>query len=957
MVRLGRWSTASVFVLGMVFQVVFFVSIFDIYFQSPLVTGVAPVGYPASAGGAPAKRVVLFVADGLRADTLFGNPEVAPFLHSVVHSGGSFGVSHTHVPTESRPGHVALLAGFYEDVSAVTKGWAANPVEFDSVLNRSSAAYAFGSPDIVPMFVDPVPHAHGDTYDSAMEDFALASSSSTLDEWVFDKVAALFEDPASVFPDAGLEVADLGKEGSFFFLHLLGIDTAGHAKRPASDAYVENLRDVDKGVERMVALFEDAYGPAAASGTVFVFTADHGMSNRGSHGDGDPDNTMTPLIVWGAGAKRPVKSPAGRRGKARRGFARRDPESWDPSLEGLDRKDVEQANVAALMASLLGVPYPTNSVGLLPVEYLNVPMPYKLGAMMTNARAMYEQFVTKSGQVRDRVLLFKPFVPLMFGSAYFSKIEAFIRDGHPNQAIDMARSLVKLSQEGLRYLVTYDWAFLMSFVILGYLAFGLLMGLYVMERYGLGPVDIQMLEGEAEKPRFKSYVGFVNVITFIVFLVLFSWMYLESTPVMHYLYVGIPIVLVSLLSKAQVLGVMNAALGDSNKDALLRLGILVGVVGYLELIVWSYFERGIYALCFAGLALWPLLGSIVPGVWVSSSSLPYLTGVWVTSCLGLGSFTLLPIELESSLGLVVAGGVCGLVLVGLLIEALPEVPGVLHSVDADGSRQLLRGQMVVVGLALGLLAHTESLLESEISLPLANQVGAWGLVVVGLCLPVFSPRVWMWRMVSVYLGLAPGMVLLSVHYEMLFYSVLLVNLLAWILVEAEVRAGSDDGGGGFSGGMKRLGLGDLRTGGMFLLYINVAFFGTGNVASLSSFEISSAFRFVTIFTPWLMGALLIFKVLIPIALVSAALGFVGRVARVPPMALFFLVVTMSSVCSLNFFFLIRTEGASWKEIGNSISHFAIQNAFQLLLSVLYALANVVTLGAGIPGGVGRLHAD
>lgn len=55
---------------GIFVHLVILYSIFDIYFKSPLVHGMRPID-KLTKSQAPAKRLVLFVADGLRADYFF----------------------------------------------------------------------------------------------------------------------------------------------------------------------------------------------------------------------------------------------------------------------------------------------------------------------------------------------------------------------------------------------------------------------------------------------------------------------------------------------------------------------------------------------------------------------------------------------------------------------------------------------------------------------------------------------------------------------------------------------------------------------------------------------------------------------------------------------------------------------------------------------------------------------
>ena len=61
---------------------------------------------------------------------------------------------------------------------------------------------------------------------------------------------------------------------------------------------------------------------------------------------------------------------------------------------------------------------------------------------------------------------------------------------------------------------------------------------------------------------------------------------------------------------------------------------------------------------------------------------------------------------------------------------------------------------------------------------------------------------------------------------------------------------------------------DVQRALMFLFFSVVSFFGTGNIASLNSFDPKSIQTLVSVFNPFLMGSLLLMKVLIPFLAVA-----------------------------------------------------------------------------------------
>ena len=406
------------------------------------------------------------------------------------------------------------------------------------------------------------------TYGAEAEDFS--KDATELDYWVFDHVKEFF---AQAETDKQLD-GQLRQDRNVFFLHLLGLDTTGHSYRPYSREYLHNIKVVDQGVQEITELIQNFYDDDE---TAFVFTADHGMSDWGSHGDGHPDNTRTPLIAWGSGVAKPRKVSKGVAAGHEDGF------SSDWHLDNVQRNDVAQADVATLMAYLAGLEFPVNSVGELPLPFVAADDQQKAEAMLVNSRGILEMYRIKEQEKMATELRYRPY-PGFADEEHsiqhrLDDIRAIIDGGHYQQAIEDSDNLMKLGLQGLRYLQTYDWLFLRTMVTLGYLgwiAFSFTMA-----------IDQHVLDGKVEADR---SVG--GVLAFSSSLIaVYALLYVQASPWTYYAYAIFPVVFweeVFTRRQALVQGGRALLRNLSSNDILSFVGSIAAFFGIMEIMVSLY---------------------------------------------------------------------------------------------------------------------------------------------------------------------------------------------------------------------------------------------------------------------------------------------------------------------------------------------------------------------------------
>lgn len=140
---------------------------------------------------------------------------------------------------------------------------------------------------------------------------------------------------------------------------------------------------------------------------------------------------------------------------------------------------------------------------------------------------------------------------------------------------------------------------------------------------------------------------------------------------------------------------------------------------------------------------------------------------------------------------------------------------------------------------------------------------------------------------------------------------------------------------------RQLCLDDIRRAFFLVFFLLTAFFGTGNIASINSFDLASVYCFLTVFSPFMMGALMMWKILIPFVLVMCAFEAVQITTQLSSKGLFLVVLVISDIMALHFFFLVKDSG-SWLDIGTSISHYVIVMSMTIFLVFLNGLAQLLT---------------
>ncbi|KAK9500850.1 hypothetical protein O3M35_002032 [Rhynocoris fuscipes] len=263
----------------------------------------------------PARRLVIFLVDSMT-----NNSADEKWISKII-GNSSYGRADVLVSKPiTRAALVAIFSGHYEHILMYLPWFNLRKVS-DTVFKNLSNTYYFG-PQIVSNYFKAKNVWSDNTYKKYVK---FGDEKNIGDNYVFEKIKNTFSKPNSTL-----------KETKLFYIHFTSVNVVSMICRRVCEQRQKVIDEVAYMIKNIVKIISNTFNDDK---TVFMIISDHS-----THADSLKDEIITPLIIWGK------------------------------HIVNGRHQMIEQIDLCPLIASLLGISIPVNSLGLFHHEFLDIPL-------------------------------------------------------------------------------------------------------------------------------------------------------------------------------------------------------------------------------------------------------------------------------------------------------------------------------------------------------------------------------------------------------------------------------------------------------------------------------------------------------------------------------------------------------------------------------------------------------
>ncbi|KAL1130704.1 hypothetical protein AAG570_011945 [Ranatra chinensis] len=898
-----------IFTLGLFAQLTFLTSVFDVYLKTSIVNGVEPEEWCRRNGSA--KRLVLIISDGLRADVLFGLDEELA-LKKIIKERGRWGVSRARMPTRSLQGTLTIGSGMFTDPIAFISLWKKSATRVDTIFDRASGVFYFGHPYVKSYFAGSTGWAVPRPLHLNWGDMSPGKGTAHLDESVIEAVSGFLRGAKN---DERLYLP-----GLIIFVHLSGVDYGAHRSGVRSEKMRNNVMAVDRGVARLETELDAFYGDG---GTAFIFTSDHGTTLWGSHGGSSAGETECPLVVWGSGVGGPTWD--GRPGAS--------PHDWN--LGNVTRRDVEQADLAPLMAALLGVPVPVNSVGVLPFDYLTEEERVRSTAAACNAL----QLATLA-QAAGRTSRADPEHSSFNWTELRENITQLIFHEQYSAAMNTSLNAMRLSIDTFYYYQKYFTFSIYSLTMASFAGWGLALLSYLLPSYSVMAEEEMCSEcnepkrslSENDPPhklpaRLEKYTMVLIHVFFCLLLVVgITYVILAQWLPRYCVYVALPVLLWWFVA----CHFFDWVKFFRTLDKPLSISILSFFVVYactVEFLVWSFKKRYPLSIGLVLVALLPKYRSLYE---VSSRTLIF---IWFVTSAILVGLLFLPIIGQPPNTLILILSLTPVILIGAFYVHM--------TIENTRDYVLCIVGLLFVSSVVFVLDMTSSWVKEIGPTPKLTKVFSWTMLTVAPFPPLLCSQLMLNRLFLIAVYYSVPVFLLSIRHEPFVLILLYQHVFCWLVLESKASGVTDLLRRRNAATPTRyLNQDDARRAAVFCFYLVFSYIAMGNYDDISSFDLQCVRCFTSEMNEFLMGFLILIKILfVFLPLVSGHIVLCS-LTRADTSRAFTLVLLIVNGIGFHFFLEFTEKGRQWL-ISHKFSHHCFAQTFIFFLIIVYLTARLL----------------